>query len=192
MTFRPLARAARATLAAAFAAALCCPAIPAHAELADREKPINLDAQRGTYDGLKNIQVLEGDVTIVQGTMRITAARAEVHRDKDNAVSAIATGSPVTFRQKREGCDEWIEAVADRAEFDERADTLRLISHAKLKLGGDEGAGDLIVYNSATESYQILGDRKETKADGRVSIVIQPHDKKTGKACGSGKKPAAR
>ncbi len=189
MTFRPL---ASGVLAVSLAAAAAWPANPARAELADREKPIDLRAQDGTYDSLKGTQILEGDVTIVQGTMRITAAHAVVQHDKEQKVSGFATGSPVTFRQKREGCDEWIDAVADRVEFDERSDTLKLISHAKLKIGADEGAGDLIVYNSATESYQIMGDRKEGKGDGRVHIVIQPADKKVGKACGSAAKKPAR
>jgi lipopolysaccharide export system protein LptA len=181
-----------------FLALLVLSASFAGAEKADREKPINLDAQRGTYDGLNNVQILEGDVTISQGTMHITASRAEIRRDSENYIAAVATGSPVTFKQKREGCEQFIEAFADRAEFDERKDTLKLISRARLKNGADEIAGDLIVYNSETEYFEVLGDRAAAaKTDGRVRMVIQPKDKADGKSpCGTkstpGKKPAVK
>jgi lipopolysaccharide export system protein LptA len=150
----------------------------ARAEKADRDKPINVNADSGSYDGINNIQVVEGNVIIEQGTMRITASKGEIRRDKDNFLTAVVTGNPVNFRQKREGCAQFIEASAEKAEFDDRKDTLRLISHARLKNGDDELAGDVIVYNSGTEYFQVLGDRPDaTKSDGRVRMVIQPKSK---------------
>ena len=147
----------------------------ARAEKADRDKPINVNADRGSYDGINNLQVVEGNVIIEQGTMRITASKGEIRRDKENYLSAVVTGSPVNFRQKREGCAQYIEASAERAEFDARKDSLKLISHARLKNGDDELAGEVIVYNSETEYFQVLGDRPDAaKRDGRVRMVIQP------------------
>ena len=89
------------------------------------------------------------------------------------------SGGPVTFRQKREGCEQFIEAFADRAEFDDRKDTLKLISHARLKNGDDELSGEVIVYNSETEYFQVLGDHPGAandvaKSAGRVHMLIQP------------------
>jgi len=156
----------------------------ARAEKADRDKPINVNADRGSYDGINNLQVVEGNVIIEQGTMRITASKGEIRRDKENYLSAVVTGSPVNFRQKREGCAQYIEASAERAEFDARKDSLKLISHARLKNGDDELAGEVIVYNSETEYFQVLGDRPDAaKRDGRVRMVIQPKSN-TNDPCG--------
>ena len=156
----------------------------ARAEKADRDKPINVNADRGSYDGINNLQVVEGNVIIEQGTMRITASKGEIRRDKENYLSAVVTGSPVNFRQKREGCAQYIEASAERAEFDARKDSLKLISHARLKNGDDELAGEVIVYNSETEYFQVLGDRPDAaKRDGRVRMVIQPKSN-TSDPCG--------
>jgi lipopolysaccharide export system protein LptA len=156
----------------------------ARAEKADRDKPINVDADRGSYDGLNNVQIVEGNVVIEQGTMRITASKGEIRRDKENYLSAVVSGNPVNFRQKREGCAQYIEASADRAEFDDRKDSLKLISRARLKSGDDELAGEVIVYNSGTEYFQVLGDRPDAaKSDGRVRMVIQPKTR-TNDPCG--------
>jgi len=156
----------------------------ARAEKADRDQPINVNADRGSYDGINNIQVVEGNVIIEQGTMRITASKGEIRRVKENYLSAVVTGDPVNFRQKREGCAQFIEASAEKAEFDDRKDSLKLISHARLKSGDDELAGEVIVYNSETEYFQVLGDRPgAAKSDGRVRMVIQPKSK-TSDPCG--------
>jgi lipopolysaccharide export system protein LptA len=168
----------RAILVAMILSGIVMAAPAARAEKADRDKPINVNADRGSYDGIKNIQIVEGNVIIEQGTMRITASKGEIRRDKENYLSAVVSGNPVTFRQKREGCAQYIEASAESAEFDDRKDTLKLISHARLKSGDDELVGEVIVYNSETEYFQVLGDRPDAaKSDGRVRMVIQPKSK---------------
>ena len=45
-------------------------ALPAHAEKADREKPINLEADRISMDDVNKVQVFEGNVILTQGTHR--------------------------------------------------------------------------------------------------------------------------
>lgn len=159
----------------------------AQAEKADRDKPINLDAQRATFDGITNVRILEGDVVMVQGSMRITAERVEIRTDSEQFITAVATGNPVTFRQKREGCDEYIDGFAQRAEFDDRKDVLKLISRARIKSGDDELKSDFIVYNSATDQYEVLGNLPDAaKSGGRVNMVIFPKTKT------DGKKPCAK
>lgn len=174
----------RAIFVVMFLPGILAAAPAARAEKADRDKPINVNADRGSYDGINNLQIVEGNVIIEQGTMRITASKGEIRRDKENYLSAVVTGSPVNFRQKREGCAQYIEASAERAEFDARKDSLKLISHARLKNGDDELAGEVIVYNSETEYFQVLGDRPDAaKRDGRVRMVIQPKNN-TSDPCG--------
>lgn len=174
----------RAIFVVMFLPGILAAAPAARAEKADRDKPINVNADRGSYDGINNLQIVEGNVIIEQGTMRITASKGEIRRDKENYLSAVVTGSPVNFRQKREGCAQYIEASAERAEFDARKDSLKLISHARLKNGDDELAGEVIVYNSETEYFQVLGDRPDAaKRDGRVRMVIQPKSN-TSDPCG--------
>jgi lipopolysaccharide transport protein LptA len=43
-----------------------------HAERADREKPVNLEAARVTVDDIKRVHIFEGNVVLTQGTLTIT------------------------------------------------------------------------------------------------------------------------
>lgn len=167
---------------------VCLIAMPVRAEKADRTKPIEIDAASATTDLANNVQVLEGAVVLVQGTMRITAERMRVRRDAQEHILAElfgSNGNPVKFREKREGFNDFVEGQADRAEFDDRANTIKLFNRATLKNGGDQLAGEYIYYNSVTEVIQALGRIPDPKADpkavgpataesARVRIVIQP------------------
>ena len=155
-----------------------------HAEQADRNKPINIEFDVATLDQNKRVRTLEGNVILTQGTMRFAAERMIVKEDDAGAVTAEAFGGPkgqIAFRQKREGSAEFMEGFADRAEFDDKAATLKLLSRARLKSGGDELKGEYIYYNSATEVMQArnaLPDAKAATVPGssssRPTITIQP------------------
>lgn len=155
------------------------------AELADRTKPIEIEANVATLDGQNNrLRTLEGNVILTQGTMRLAAERMVVRQDEAGNTTAQVFGGPkgqVAFKQKREGAADYMEGYADRAEFDDQADTLKLFSNARLKSGGDELKGEYIYYNSATEVMQArnaLPDAKGAAVSGdtssRVKITIQP------------------
>ena len=78
----------------------------AHAEKADREKPINLEADSISMDDINKVQVLEGNVILTQGTMQILTSKLVVTQDIDGFQKGVATGGPgglARFRQKRDG-----------------------------------------------------------------------------------------
>ena len=58
-------------------------ALPARAEKADREKPINLEADRISMDDVKKVQVFEGNVILNQGTLQIRTNKLVVTQDAD-------------------------------------------------------------------------------------------------------------
>lgn len=163
------------------AGAIAMPTIT-FAEKADRSKEIVIDAARNTADQAKNVLVLDGAVTLEQGTMRITADKMIVKRDDQEFIFAelvALPGKQITFREKREGFNDFMEGTADRAEFDDKARTIKLFTRARLKTGNDVLTGEYIFYNSDTQVIQADGQApndKTNKADGsgRVRIVIQP------------------
>ena len=55
---------------------------PAFAERADRDKPLQIEASRMSIDDAKKIQVLEGDVVLVKGTMVLRADKVVVTEDQ--------------------------------------------------------------------------------------------------------------
>jgi lipopolysaccharide export system protein LptA len=112
----------------------------AMAEKADREKEIQVLADRLTADDTKREAVYDGNVIVTQGTLRVVAARIVVREDAEGYRSFVATGGPVTFRQKRDKTDDWVEGEAQRAEFDVATTSSRLYTGALLKeLAGRAG-----------------------------------------------------
>jgi lipopolysaccharide export system protein LptA len=173
-------RRARALVCAAFACAMNAP--PAvWAERADREKPVNLEADRVELDDAKKEAVFEGNVTLTQGTMMIKADKIIVKQDADGFQYGIAYGKPAQFRQKREGFDDFIEGFSERLEYDGKADKMQMFTNARIQRGRDELRGDYISYNSITEFFQVIGGGKTVATpgnpQGRVRAVIQPKPK---------------
>ena len=160
---------------------------PAHAERADRLKPITIEAdQQGKLDLQRQVVEFSGNVVVSKGTMVIRAARIEVRQTSggyDTAVAFGAPGKPATVRQKRDGVDEFITGEAERLEYDGRADQIRFISNAAVRrLRGatvaDEINGNLITYDSTTEVFSVSGGAASTAANpgGRVRAVLTPRE----------------
>lgn len=154
------------------------------AEKGDRDKPINITADKGSEDNKKQEAIFEGNVVLTQGTLRVDANRVVVHRDKDGFDHATATGSPARFRQKRDFSDDYVEGYAQRIEYNGKSDIVELFDKAKLTRGQDELTSNYIHYDSRTEAFQAFNpaDSKATpKQDGeRVKAVIQPKAKGPG------------
>ena len=153
--------------------------VPARAEKADREKPINLESDRVSVDDAKQIATFEGRVVLTQGTLIIRGDRMEVRQDSQGFKTGTTWGNLAYFRQKREGYDEYIEGWAERIEYDGRADKVQLFNRASMRKGGDEVRGNYISYDANTEFFQVTGGSTNTSAtgDGRVRAVFQPKPK---------------
>jgi len=173
---RRVAAALRAVLAACAAGMIV--AAPAHADKTDREKPINFSAdQPAEVDFERRVGTLRGNVVITQGTTTIRADRIDFKQNPDNSLSATAYGNPVSFRQKKDGADEYFEGFAQRAVYDGQKQTLELFDRALLKQGSDEIRSNYVSYNSATGIFKAEGRPDAPGVEGpgdRVRGVFQP------------------
>lgn len=154
---------------------------PAAAELTDRDKPINIESDKATLDDAKKTATFTGNVVLTQGTFIIRADKLTVRQDAEGFRSGVATGNPATFRQKRQGMDEWVEGEGARLEFDGKTDTVQIVERARVKRGADEVRGNMITYNSRTEFFEVRGARDSKESAGRVKVVIQPKGKNNDK-----------
>jgi lipopolysaccharide export system protein LptA len=160
-------RRAGSRLALAVAALLVALAValPARAEKADREKPINFAGDTGDANLQARGGTLAGHVIVTQGTLEIRADRIVFRQNADNSLSATAYGNPVALRQKRDGVDEYYEGYAQRLEYDGSKELVELFDNALLKRGQDEIRSNYVSYNTATELF---------KAEGRAGTVPDP------------------
>jgi lipopolysaccharide export system protein LptA len=179
--------------------ALAACAMPASAERADKDQPTIIEADRGVFDELKQVNVVSGRATLTRGTMRITGERMELRTAADGYRSALVTAAPdapATFRQRRDptrpGVEEYIEGTAERIEWDEKTESVRFVNRAqwrRLENGvvRDEISGQLISYDAAASTYRIEGGEQ---GSGRVRAVIAPRTNEAAKAAPAPLRPA--
>src|SRR3990167_4672333 len=155
------------------------------AEQADRNKHMNVEADALRYDDAKKTSVFTGRVVLTKGSILIRGARIEVRQDPDGYQYGLVTAEPgklASFRQKREGLDEFIEGQGESIEYDSRADTVKFNKQAQLRryLGAtlnDEMSGGVIVYNNSTEVFTIDGGVAQgspSATGGRVRAMLTP------------------
>ena len=153
---------------------------PVLAERADRDKPVNLESDRMNADDAKKTAVFEGRVVLTQGTMVIRADRLIVRQDSQGFQFGTAMGNPASFRQKREGYEEFIEGEAERIEYDGRADRVEFFNRARLRRDcGDDVVGNFISYDAKTEQFSVQSAQGTAAGkDDRVRAVIMPKNPK--------------
>ena len=156
-------------------------ATPAFAEKADKEKPIEIEADTVTVNDAKKVSVYTGNVIVTQGTLLIKADKLVVREDESGFQHSSSYGTPTTFKQKREGKDEYMEGAAQRIEYDGRMDKVQLYTKAWVKKGEDIVHGDYIMYDANAEYSEVIGGgpKSATPATptGRVKAIIQPKNK---------------
>ncbi len=157
----------------------------AHAEKADKNKPMNVEADALRYDDLRQTSLFTGNVVITKGTLVLRANRIDVRQDAQGAQFGVATGGSgklAYFRQKRDGVDETIEGEADVIEYDGKADKVKFIRNAVLRRyrGGvlaDETTGDVINYDNTTDVFTVNGgpaNGSTGNPGGRIRAVLSP------------------
>ena len=184
-------RSARVALAATLVALAGLAFGPAaHAERADKDKPLNIEADKMSYDDLKQVTIFTGHVVATKGTILIKADRVTVHQDPQGYQYATGTMDAKSkdlayFRQKREGIDEYVEGNAERIDYDGKQDLTTLTTRATVRrLQGlttlmDEVHGSVITYDGQNDFYtaragkDVAGPGNPT---GRVRAMLSPRN----------------
>ena len=161
--------------------------LPAAAENADRDKPMNAEADALRYDDLKQTSVFTGNVVITKGTTIIRGDRVDVQQDAEGyqrAIVIVAPGKLAFYRKKRDLLDEFIEGEAERIEYDSRADVVKFIRRAVLRRYkgatlADESTGAQINYDNTTDVFTVDGGTQNQSAGnptGRVRALLSPRN----------------
>lgn len=159
---------------------LTCSSCPAIAESTDREQPVNIEADQVTVDERNKVHTFKGNVVLTQGTLEIRGAKLVVTQGADGFQTGVASGDTnklASFRQKREGRDDYVEGEGERIEYDSRTERAKLLNRARVSSGGDEVRGHYIEYDALTENYaasSLPAQDGQQGGDSRVRAVIQP------------------
>lgn len=177
-----------------------CAVGAAQAEKADRDRPMNIEADALKFDDQKQVSVFTGKVLITKGTLVLRGHRVEVRQDaQGNQFGTVVaeSGQRAFYRQKRDGVDEFIEGEAETIEYDGQADTVRFIQRAEMRryrgaVLNDQMTGRVIAFNNATAVYTVDGQAAQGDAPaGRVRAMLTPSAARQSGAPGPVASPAA-
>jgi len=136
----------------------------------ERQLPVHLRADRIDVDQKKGLSLYRGNVIFSQGTLRLTAARADVQNRGNLVETVTAEGKPATFRHRPEGQTEFIEGRANRAVYHALAQRADLYGEVQVQRGRD-------LFRSAVLHYGI--ENRSLIAEGesgrRVYAALVPH-----------------
>ena len=173
------------------AAVLTLLSLSASAERADSLKQAVVHYDSLDVDEVTQTRILTGNVVLTRGTLTMKSDRALLKETPEGYMSVTLTAGPggvATFRQKRDGGpDLWVEGQAERIEYDERQELVRLHSKAVVREleGGrltNEINGPFISYDNRREVATVRNDPSgESKVGGgRGTLIIAP--RRTGPA----------
>ena len=178
----------------------------AWAEKADRNKPMNIEADALKYDDIKQSSVFTGRVVLTKGTILIRGGQLDVRQDPEGYQYGLVLAEPgklAFFRQKRDGVDEFIEGEGEIIEYDGRADTVKFVKRAQLRrykgaVLNDEMSGGVIIYDNTVDVFTIDGGIARGTpgtpgaTGGRVRAMLTPKPETTAPADSpSGTAPSA-
>jgi lipopolysaccharide export system protein LptA len=157
----------------------------AQAEKADRNKPMNVEADNLRHDEPKQTSVFTGRVVVTKGSIVIRGARIEVRQDAQGNQYGLVTAEPgklAFYRQKRDSVDEYVEGEGEIIEYDGRADTVKFSKRAQLRRYrgstlNDELTGQVILYDNTTEVFNVDGGAASATPGapaGRVRATLMP------------------
>lgn len=164
---------------------LCLAALgPARAEKADSYKETVIEFDRGSDENVKLTRTLTGNVVLTKGTLVMKAGRAVITEDPQGYQFVIFWadgGKLATFRQKRDGGEDlWMEGEAERIEYNNKDEVVKLFSKAKVtQLEGkritDQADGPFISYDSRAEVFtqENTASGESKVGAGRSRMVIQ-------------------
>ena len=136
----------------------------AHAEKADQDKPIILEAEKVSVNDVQQIYDLKGQVLLIKGSIVVTGEDGHIQVDPEGYELVDVKGSSNTtasFRQRREGpADEFMQGRGAQVTYNAKTEVLTITGDASLKRSLnmqmlDQLQGWKIEYDDIKERYRV-------------------------------------
>lgn len=150
----------------------------AYALPSDANQPIRLLADKATYSESTGVTSYSGNVTITQGTLKMSADNLTVNLTPSRDIaSAVATGRPATIQQIVTQEKGLAKGQANRIDYNVKTGIVTLTGNAKLTQNGGSFSGNVIRYSLK------VGDVEATAGttggvSQRVELVFPPQPNK--------------
>jgi lipopolysaccharide export system protein LptA len=175
----------------AISAALCtsCFITSAHAEKADQDKPIILEAEKVSVNDVQQVYELDGQVLLTKGSILITGEKGNIKVDPEGYEYVDVQGNPestASFRQRREGpANEFMQGHGQTVTYNAKTELLTLTGDASLKRllnmqMLDQLRGWKIDYDDVQQRYQVSPPANAKAEDLPLArAILSPRRKAT-------------
>lgn len=137
----------------------------------DKSSPILIEANQVDMAEKTGISTYTGNVTLKQGSIKISADSIVVYTKDKKLQRIIATGNPAYFSQQPDHSSEPVQASARHVEYVATTGMLVLQDDAQMQQGANSFSSNKIEYDTAND---ILSASAAEKGKHRVKAVIQP------------------
>lgn len=144
----------------------------AYALKSDVEEPVLIEANSAVFDKNAGTATYDGNVVIRQGTLEILATHIEINAPGNEIQSIIATGNPVSLKQKMEN-GKLAQGKASKIQYLVKEKRLVMDGNAELMQDQDRFTSNHIEYLTDSGQLKAGGSGKT----GRVSAVFYPTNK---------------
>ena len=135
----------------------------------DKDRPLQIEADRAEFDENKGMSVYTGNVKLVQGSMQVTGDRMVIYLADGRPDRVLTFGQPARYRQKQDNSPDEVHASARELERLVSKDLLKMRGNAIVIQGDDRFSGEQIDYDIAHDTVRASGS-----GGGRVKMVLQP------------------
>ena len=160
-----------------------------HAEKADQDKPIILEAEKVSENDVQQTYDLNGQVLLIKGCMFVTGGDGHIQVDPEGYEFVDVKGSPDTvasFRQRREGpADEFMQGRGTQVTYNAKTEQLTITGDATLRRSLnmqmlDQLQGSKIEYDDITERYRVTPPADAKPEDLPLArAILSPRRKAT-------------
>ncbi len=160
-----------------------------HAEKADQDKPVILEAEKVSVNDVKQIYDLNGQVLVIKGSIIVTGEDGHITVDPQGYEFVDVIGAPekvASFRQRREGlADEFMQGRGAQVTYDAKTEFLTLTGDANLKRllnmqMLDQLKGWKIEYDDVKQYYRVIPPQDAKPEDLPLArAILSPRRKAT-------------
>lgn len=140
----------------------------------DIEKPVHINADSVLFNKSNGQAIYEGNVSIVQGTLDIKAAKIEINAPNNEISKITASGNPVRFQQTMDN-GKVAKGNANRVIYVVKDRRIFLDGNATISQDNDKFSSNHIEYS--IRNGELKAGNKKDAGKSRVKAIFYPSNK---------------
>jgi len=144
------------------------------ATIEDQRLPINIVSDNASIDNKNKISIYSGNVSITQGTTKLTGDKVTIYGNDKKTISLIISEADeglAYYEENQENDKGIVKAWGKTIKYNLNTSTVHLEKHAKLEQKGDIFGGNIIEYDKKAQT--VTAKRGNETGSQRVNMIIK-------------------